>query len=44
MHSEAQTRIVGKAIVDITHRNYEPRFASDTASRSQAGILTDGTN
>jgi hypothetical protein len=44
MHSEAQTRLVGKAIVDMTHRDYEPRFAGDSASRLQVGVLTDGTN
>jgi hypothetical protein len=44
MHSEAQTRLVGKAVVDITHRDYELRFAGDATSRLHAGILTDDTN
>ena len=29
MHSTAKTRVVGRAIVNIFHRNYQPRPASD---------------
>jgi hypothetical protein len=44
MHSEAETRLVGKAIVDITHRDYQPEFAGDTERRLQWVTLIDGTN
>ena len=43
VHSEAQTRLVGKAVVDITHRDYQPEFASDNA-RFETAAAIDGTN
>lgn len=43
IHSEADTRLVGKAIVDIVHRDYQPEVSS--ASDSQlAAFGTDGAN
>jgi hypothetical protein len=43
LHSEAETRLVGKAIVDITHRDYQLEFpgGSDVA---ESVTLIDGTN
>lgn len=43
IHSEAQTRLVGKAIVDITHRDYQPELMGGSDSL-QAGAITDGSN
>lgn len=44
MHSEAETRLVGKAIVDVTHRDYQPEFAGNAGGRLQSIGLLDGTN
>jgi hypothetical protein len=42
-HSEAQTRLVGKAIVDITHRDYQPVLTGGSDAL-QAVAITDGSN
>jgi hypothetical protein len=44
VHSEAQTRLVGKAVVDITHRNYQPEFTAAGDSRIEAVAAFDGSN
>jgi hypothetical protein len=44
MHSEAETRLVGKAIIDITHRDYQPEFAGNATDLLQSVALIDGTN
>ena len=44
VHSEAQTRLVGKAVVDITHRDYQPEFAGGSDARFQTVAIIDGTN
>ena len=43
MHSESQTRLVGKAVVDITHRDYQPELAGGGDSPLSA-TLVDGSN
>jgi hypothetical protein len=46
IHSESDTRLVGKAVVDITHRDYQPEFADGTGrdTLAQSVTLLDGTN
>lgn len=44
IHSEAQTRLVGKAIVDITHRDYRPQLAGGSDTPLEAVAVIDGTN
>jgi hypothetical protein len=44
VHSEAQTRLVGKAVVDITHRNYQPDFTAASDSRAVTVAAFDGSN
>ena len=39
MHSEAKARIVGRAIVDIVHRDYQPVPAATTQTASQVPAL-----
>lgn len=43
VHSEAQTRVIGKTIVDITHRDYQPEFAA-AGPRIETVAAIDGTN
>jgi hypothetical protein len=43
MHSESETRLVGKAVVDITHRDYQPELAGGADSPLSATLL-DGSN
>jgi len=43
MHSESETRLVGKAVVDITHRDYQPELAGGGDSPLSATLL-DGSN
>ena len=40
VHSEADTRIVGKAVVDILHRDYQLQGSNQGSSRA----ITDGAN
>ena len=42
IHSEAETRLVGKAIVDITHRDYQPELAAGDSL--QAVAISEGNN
>ena len=42
IHSEAETRLVGKAIVDIVQRDYQPQLAGGDSL--QAIAITDGDN
>ena len=44
VHSEAQTRIIGKAIVDITDRDYQPQFAFGDDARVETAAAIDGSN
>lgn len=45
MHSEAQTRLIGKAIVDISSSDYQPEFAGARDVRvAAAAAVTDSTN
>ena len=44
IHSEAQTRLVGKAIVDITHSDYRPEFADSADNRLQSIAVIEGMN
>jgi hypothetical protein len=44
MHSVAQTRVIGKTIVDITHRDYQPEFAAANDSRVETASALDGSN
>jgi hypothetical protein len=45
MHSEAQTRLIGKAIVDMSSSDYQPEFAGARDVRvAAAAAATDGTN
>lgn len=44
VHSEAQTRLVGKAVVDITHRDYQPEFTAAADSRVETTAAFDGSN
>jgi len=45
IHSEADTRLVGKAIVDVFHRDYQPQAASgDDYSQQVSAALADGAN
>jgi len=39
MHSEAKARIVGRTIVDIVHRDYQPVPATNTQTASQVPAL-----
>jgi hypothetical protein len=43
LHSEAQARIIGKTIVDITHRDYQPQSAGGSGLL-EAVTLIDGKN
>ena len=43
LHSEAETRLVGKAIVDIVHRDYQPEIGPGDGS-VQATIIDGGSN
>ena len=43
MHSESETRLVGKAVVNITHRDYQPELAGGGDSPLSAALL-DGSN
>jgi hypothetical protein len=43
VHSESDTRLLGKAIVDITHRDYQPEFAGGSDSPASVTLL-DGMN
>ena len=44
MHSEAQTRLIGKAIIDVNSRDYQPEFAGARDLRVAAAAAIDGTN
>jgi hypothetical protein len=44
IHSEAQTRVIGKTIVDITQRDYQPEFAGAGAGRVETASTLDGSN
>lgn len=44
IHSEAQTRLVGKAVVDITDRDYQPEFAGANDARFETVAAIDGSN
>ena len=44
VHSEAQTRLVGKAVVDITHSDYQPQFTATADSRVETAATFDGSN
>jgi len=41
-HSEADTRLVGKAVVDIVHRDYQPQISSADDSQSVSIASADG--
>ena len=41
-HSEADTRLVGKAIVDIVHRDYQPQISSADDSQPVSIASADG--
>jgi hypothetical protein len=44
IHSEAETRVIGKAVVDITHRNYQPEFAGGNDARLETVAAIGATN
>jgi hypothetical protein len=39
VHSEAKARIVGKTIVDITHRDYQPVSAATNQTAGQSPAM-----
>lgn len=43
-HSEAQTRIIGKAVVDITNRDYHTESAARMERFEELSALADGTD
>lgn len=44
IHSEAETRLVGKAVVDIIHRDYQPEVFRGDASQLASFAITNGAN
>jgi hypothetical protein len=44
LHSEADTRLVGKAVVDIIHRDYQPQVFSGDDSQLVSVAVADGAN
>ena len=44
LHSEADTRLVGKAIVDVIHRDYQPQTALGDNSEQSSVALTGATH
>jgi hypothetical protein len=43
LHSEAQTRIIGKAVVDMLLKDYRPEFASANSDETVAGAIASAT-
>ena len=39
LHSEAQTRLVGKAIVDVSQRDYQPQSVGASNSLAAVGFV-----
>lgn len=44
IHSEAQTRVIGTTIVDISYRDYQPEFAGSGDARVETASTLDGSN
>jgi hypothetical protein len=44
LHSEAETRLVGKTIVDITHTGYQPQFNAAAGSLDESAALGNGAS
>jgi hypothetical protein len=44
IHSEAQTRVIGTAIVDISYRDYQPEFTGAGDARVETASALDGSN
>ena len=43
-HSEAQTRIIGRAVVDVTNREYHTQSAAASNRSGETAAITDGTD
>lgn len=44
IHSEAQTRVIGTTIVDISYRDYQPEFAGAGDARVETASALEGSN